>query len=584
MARKLIVEVLLDSAAYSRQVKKTQAETTALAADLKNIGRHTATAAVGFKGLGRSLALMTGGFVAFEGVSQFLGDSVKFAQDAAVSQRQLAAQMKTSGESFADSRKRIEEAGLSLSRFGFTSEDSAHALTVLDRGTRSISESIRLQGLAADIARAKNIDLAAAANVVAKVFGGQETALRRAVPGLSKTAHGMDLIRQAQQRLAGQAAAATTPSERFNATLHETERIVGTALLPTLNRYLTQLSVWLDKMNRSGQLQRDVNQAIKQAVPLVDDLAKAFTGLAGAIGGAVRLWNQLPHLKGRPSTPSLADLTQQMFGFHPGYGTNLFAPVYGPPRPSAARPATAAAAAAAAAGRPALSAAQLRAIGLAGTPSLAALQAQRGYDVSAIEFLNRRFDQGRVSAKNYTDQMINLRNNLASVTAQIRAMAKEQQKAAEQHKKAVGIPGRVSGSYDFLQTSYQLPPRLELAQARADALGLNLRPILIRMRDAAYRALRSGHLAIQAQTDAWNAITQINDQLKNSARKAAAAQRRQAMQLAGASGAEYQFATARGGPTIHIEHFYSSAASPRALEEEIARRARARAHVRRGAR
>jgi hypothetical protein len=84
------------------------------------------------------------------------------------------------------------------------------SLTVLERGTGSINKAIALQGLTADLARAKNIDLAAAAGVVAKVFGGQETALRRAVPGLREARARLDLIRLAQAKMAGQAAANTT--------------------------------------------------------------------------------------------------------------------------------------------------------------------------------------------------------------------------------------------------------------------------------------------------------------------------------------------------------------------------------------
>jgi hypothetical protein len=125
---------------------------------------------------------------------------------------------------------------------------------------------------------------------------------------------------------------------------------------------------------------------------------------------------------------------------------------------------------------------------------------------------------------------------------------------------------------------------LQLAYSRADALGLGLRPILLKMREAAYRALHSGRLAVEAQTQAWDAIKSINDQLKQGADKAARSMRRQAVRTGRAYGAEYQFAYAAPGPRIHIEHFYSSASSPRALENELARRARARAHVRRGAR
>ena len=133
--------------------------------------------------------------------------------------------MKASGESFTANKDVVDQVARSYSRFGFTTEDVIESLTVLDRATGSINEAIALQGVTADLAAAKNIDLAAAAAVVGKVFGGQETALRRAVPGLSKTAHGLDLIRDASQKLAGQAAANTDAQEKFNASLHNTEEI-----------------------------------------------------------------------------------------------------------------------------------------------------------------------------------------------------------------------------------------------------------------------------------------------------------------------------------------------------------------------
>ena len=252
MARKLIYEVIVDSAAYTRQIKKVQAETAAFATGVKKAGKETEHLARGaaygsgaFRSLGRSLVFASGGFLAFQGAAGFLRKSVDAAREAAVSQRSLAAQMKASGESFAANKEHIDKVALSYGKFGFQNDAVVESLTVLERATGSINKSIALQGLTADIARAKNISSAAAAGVVGKVFGGQETALRRAVPGLAKHAHGMDLIRLAQAKMAGQAAAGTTATERFGATLHDTEEIIGTALLPTLNKTIEALGKWL---------------------------------------------------------------------------------------------------------------------------------------------------------------------------------------------------------------------------------------------------------------------------------------------------------------------------------------------------
>ena len=274
MARKLEVEILANVTGYTKGLAKAGEQTKIFARTVDDTTKH----------VGRSLALLSGGFVAFSGATEFLSSSVDAARDAGVAQRSLAAQMKASGESFTTSQAAIEKAGLSIERFGFTSEDSAHALTVLERGTGNITRSIQLQGVAANLARAKNIGLADAANVLAKVFGGQETALRRAVPGLDRHAHGLDLIAQAQQRLAGQARAGTTEAERFSATLHDTEVIIGTALLPSLDHALTKFSLWLDQLNRSGALQKHLET-------VTSDTAVAFHGLAKEIGLATTAYN-----------------------------------------------------------------------------------------------------------------------------------------------------------------------------------------------------------------------------------------------------------------------------------------------------
>jgi hypothetical protein len=273
----------------------TAAETRAFGAQARvlerDLGRATRGALSGsgiFNSFGRSLAFASGGFIAFHEASAFIRDSINAAQDAIVSQRQLAAQMKTSGESFAANREKVEQVAQSYAQFGFNNDQVIQSLTVLERGTGNIDKAIALQGVTADIARAKNLDLAAAAQIVAKVFGGQETALRRAVPGLEKNAHGWDLIREAQAKMAGQAAAATTPSERFAATLHDTEEIIGTALLPTLNKYLDALGSWLTRMNESGRLQKDVETTASALAGVVSALSSAFDILNKITGSTKR--------------------------------------------------------------------------------------------------------------------------------------------------------------------------------------------------------------------------------------------------------------------------------------------------------
>lgn len=292
MARPISVLILGDSRSLERAFYRSSKSAARFNRDMSKMFRGAAAGSGVFRGLGRSLAFASGGFLAFSSASALLRDSIDAARGAAVAQRSLAAQLKANGESWKANRDQVERVAFSYGKFGFANEEVVQSLTVLDRATGNITKATRLQTLAAEIARVKNIDLAAAAAVVGKVFGGQETALRRAVPGLSKNAKGMDLIREAQRKLAGQAAANTTAAERFHAILHNTEEIIGAALLPVLNRYLNVLGGWLEKMDRSGRLQRNatvgaklLTDAFAAAKAVLTPLIDAFKTLSDAVGG-----------------------------------------------------------------------------------------------------------------------------------------------------------------------------------------------------------------------------------------------------------------------------------------------------------
>ena len=292
MARSIQVEVIVDSTRATTGFAKTGAAASKMDKDLQHAVKGALSGSGAFEHLGRSLAFASGGFVAFAGASEALRASIDAARDTQVAQKALAAQIKTSGETFQASQQAIDKAGLSIAKFGFTSEDSLQALTILDRATGSVSKSIQYQGIAANIARAKNISLSQAALILGKAYDGQTTSLKRLGVEIPKGVKGYQAINIAAQKFAGQARANTTEAQRFSATLHDTEVIIGTALLPTLNKLLTEIGAWLTKMNQSGRLQRDVNTAVKDGTAafevmkaIIVPLAAAFQGLGKAVGG-----------------------------------------------------------------------------------------------------------------------------------------------------------------------------------------------------------------------------------------------------------------------------------------------------------
>lgn len=263
-------------------------------------------------GFGRSIAFASAGFIAFEGAANFIRGSVDATREAVVAQRALTAQMDVSGESFAQNREEIEKVATGYAKFGFDNDEVIKSLTILDRATGSVTKALSLQAGVADIARARGTTLGQAALVVAKVFGGQETALRRAVPGLAKHAHGAELIAQAYAKMRGQAAANTTAAEQFSAALHDTEEILGQALLPTLNQFLMGLTTWLQRMNETGKTQKFVDQvsrALAAAFKVLHGAMKALDAVFGSTKNAVEvLIGTLVVLKGMELVSSVLTL------------------------------------------------------------------------------------------------------------------------------------------------------------------------------------------------------------------------------------------------------------------------------------
>jgi hypothetical protein len=247
----------------------------------RDLGKFTRGALAGSgaaSSLGRSLAFASTGFIAIAGTATIIASSIKAAISLAKTQRQVEAQLKTSGKSWHDYGQQIDSADLKLSHIsGFTNQELLQGFGYLVRVNGNVSESLKLTAEAADVARGRNISLASAAIALAKAQGGSVTALRRLGIVVPKGVEGLKALAFVQEKFAGQAAAGATTGDKFRASLVNTEETIGTALLPAFTRITTAVGNWLDKMNETGRLQRDVDEVVTVA-------GTVFHALGAAIG------------------------------------------------------------------------------------------------------------------------------------------------------------------------------------------------------------------------------------------------------------------------------------------------------------
>lgn len=268
----------------ARSMGATRAEAQSLGRSTQSFNRDLGAATRGalagsgiFRGLGRSIVFASGGFLAFGGVTAFFRKSIDAAKEAEVTNKQLEQQFKNNRRSIEPYRAEIDRTANSLSALsGFQNDEIKAGLTTILRTQPNVNKALRDEATAADLARAKRIGLAQASIIVAKVEAGNTTLLRRQGIQVRKNATAEEALAVLRQKVAGQARAGATEQERFGAILHTTEEIVGTALLPTLNKYLISGGKWLEQMNESGKLEHDVANAAHEISSAVDDAAKVI--------------------------------------------------------------------------------------------------------------------------------------------------------------------------------------------------------------------------------------------------------------------------------------------------------------------
>src|SRR5690348_8005866 len=204
-SRRISVEIVGDASQLERTFGRAAASANGFNRDLSRATRGALAGSGVFRSLGRSIAFASGGFLAFASVGQFLRSSVDAAKDAAVTQRQLAAQFQASGLDLAKYKTQIDDTTSRLSALaGVTQTDLEQAFTTILRGSGNVTKSLTYTGLAADIAAGRHISLATAAVAVGKAAAGSTTSLRRLGIELPKGVTGAQALVLAMEKFKGQ--------------------------------------------------------------------------------------------------------------------------------------------------------------------------------------------------------------------------------------------------------------------------------------------------------------------------------------------------------------------------------------------
>jgi len=320
-ARSAAVAYRKELNATQEQADHTRRSVHASNNEMLRAGRGALAASGAFKGLGNALFFASSSFAGAFGLIYALRSTIKEAAHAQVVMAQLSKAVGNAGISWGDHRKAILAALEAQSKLSaFDDEELKASFSSLIVRTKDVNEALKLNAVAADVARARHTSLQQAVTLVTRASLGQVGSLRRLGLDVERVTAAQDKLRAAgvkvtfaqreqakaadvaatrlsvvsllQTKFAGQAAqfagTAEGAQERFNKVLNDTKEIIGIGLLPTITNLLTQFSEYLDKLNKSGDLQRKMNVLLRDGGIAAHIVAETFKEIKDILDPLVR--------------------------------------------------------------------------------------------------------------------------------------------------------------------------------------------------------------------------------------------------------------------------------------------------------
>jgi hypothetical protein len=196
-------------------------------------------------------------------------------------QNKLTAAIAAATGSTADYTAEIDAAIAAGQDRAFTDSDTRDALQSLVTATGDVTAATGLLTQTQDIARLAGVDLATAADAVAKAQAGQDGPLRKLIPGLEKGATATDTLAAATAKAAGQADLYAKSSAGMGArasdAFGELGETIGEVFLPVLDALLPIVL----------QLLRLLGQLIKAVLPAILPILKLVAGALTIVGNVL---------------------------------------------------------------------------------------------------------------------------------------------------------------------------------------------------------------------------------------------------------------------------------------------------------
>lgn len=248
-----------------------------------------------FKLTGNSMAslqkiVVGGAAAAGAALTAFLYSSAKAAADAQVQMARVDATLESMGEAALKNKDAILKAADAAVKLGFDDEDAAESITKLYQRTKDLTQAQQLNALAMDLARAKNIELSEATNLVGMVLSGNGRMLKQYGIEISESLPPLEALKALQKQVAGQADAFSNTfqgqMEVISISFQNIKETIGSALIDALMPFIQQFTAWLNDPKTKESFAKwtaDFQSWAEVIIPVVIDVFKLWASVLKGI-------------------------------------------------------------------------------------------------------------------------------------------------------------------------------------------------------------------------------------------------------------------------------------------------------------
>ncbi len=182
-----------------------------------------------------------------------------------------------------ETKKKVMAAGEAAVKLGFDDETAAESVAKLYQRTGDLNKAMELNAIAMDLARAKNIDLSEASNIVGLVLSGNARALKAYGIELDETKTPLEALGELHEKVKGQAEAFTETftgrMQVLSIQMDNFKESVGGALIEALMPFMQQLSDWAarpDVQLKIAAIAKGVGEFAAVVLPIAIETIKLF--------------------------------------------------------------------------------------------------------------------------------------------------------------------------------------------------------------------------------------------------------------------------------------------------------------------